>query len=84
MKIQDDGSASKYDLPPPSKSGAVSINEDTQSAHGNVEGNARWARERTGWPPRFGGGDPRDDQGPGLLDYETWMEGKLDDKWFGG
>jgi hypothetical protein len=39
---------------------------------------------RTGWAPRFGTGDPKDDEGPSLLDHETWLEGKIDDKFFGG
>lgn len=44
----------------------------------------RWARDRTGWAPRFGYGDPEDDEGATLLDYETLLDSKLDDKWFGG
>ncbi len=39
---------------------------------------------RTGWAPRFGTGDPKDDEGTSLLDHETWLEGKIDDKFFGG
>lgn len=38
----------------------------------------------TGWAPRFGTGDPKDDEGPTLLDRETWLEGKINDKLFGG
>jgi hypothetical protein len=43
----------------------------------------RWV-QRTGWAPRFGNGDPKDDEGPTLLDHETWLEGKIGDKFFGG
>jgi hypothetical protein len=43
----------------------------------------RWV-ERTGWAPRFGNGDPKDDEGPTLLDHETWLEGNIEDKFFGG
>lgn len=43
----------------------------------------RWARDRTGWEPRFGYGNPEDDEGATLLDHQTFLEGKLDDKWFG-
>lgn len=38
---------------------------------------------RTGWAPRFGGGNPADDEGPTFLDHETLLETKLDEKWFG-
>lgn len=44
----------------------------------------RWALNRTGWAPRFGGGDSQNNGGPTLLDHQTWVEGKLEDKWFGG
>lgn len=53
-------------------------------ANGKVEEDSRYARDRTGWAPRFGQGDPADDAGPTLADHQTWMEGKLDDKWYGG
>ena len=43
----------------------------------------RWARDRTGWAPRFGYGDPADDGGANFLDHQTLLESKLDDKWFG-
>lgn len=37
-----------------------------------------------GWAPRFGlpGSDEPDDEGT-LLDHQTWLEGKLEDKFFG-
>jgi Ca2+-dependent lipid-binding protein len=42
-----------------------------------------YARDRVGWAPRFGTGDPADDEGDTLLDHQTFLEGKLDDKFFG-
>jgi Ca2+-dependent lipid-binding protein len=42
-----------------------------------------YARDRVGWAPRFGSGDPADDEGDTLLDHQTFLEGKLDDKFFG-
>lgn len=38
--------------------------------------------ERFGWAPRFGNGENFDHEGS-LLDHQTWVEGKLDDKFFG-
>lgn len=42
-----------------------------------------YARDRVGWAPRFGNGDPADDEGDTLLDHQTFLESKLDDKFFG-
>jgi hypothetical protein len=44
----------------------------------------RWAPDRTGWAPRFQ--IPEDDMEAGetLLDHQTFLETKLDDKFFGG
>ena len=53
-----------------------------QAASGNDE-DLRWARDRTGWAPRFGNGDPADDEGASLLDHQTFLEGKLDEKFYG-
>lgn len=41
--------------------------------------------EKTGWAPRFGQGSiTSEEAGESLLDHQTWVEGKLDDKFFGG
>ena len=49
----------------------------------SAEEDARWV-ERSGWAPRFGQGDSiSGDQADGL-DHQTWLEGKLEDKFFGG
>jgi hypothetical protein len=44
------------------------------------EDNDRWV-ERTGWAPRFG--NPADDE-ESPLDHQTWVEQRLDEKFFGG
>lgn len=41
--------------------------------------------ERTGWAPRFGQGSITELEGTeNMLDHQTFLEGKLDDKFFGG
>lgn len=84
---QDDGTGTKYDLPPPTKEGAVALPSpsDTNKTGANgkpVDDDARW--DRVGWAPRFGQGDQGEDDGTTMLDHQTWIEGKLDDKFYGG
>ena len=89
----DDGKPGAYDLPPPSTAGALpppAKGKDGKPLTNGVNGqmhkdeNAEWV-EKAGWAPRFGNGLP-----PGtveevsLADHQTWVEGKLDDKFFGG
>ncbi|KAI9841404.1 MAG: hypothetical protein M1837_000737 [Sclerophora amabilis] len=84
----DDGTPDQYDLPPPSKAGAVApsptTDGETNGANGHMakDENARWM-ERAGWAPRFG--TPADPEGEGesLLDHQTWIESKLDEKFYG-
>ncbi|KAL9050095.1 MAG: hypothetical protein Q9162_006833 [Coniocarpon cinnabarinum] len=82
---QDDGSAPQYDLPSPSKVETVSRASSVRGSRAGSLGNEdmRWARDRVGWAPRFGYGDPADDEGPNLLDHQTLLESKLDEKWYG-
>ena len=48
----------------------------------NRDDAARYAK--TGWAPRFGQGDlTQDEAGESLLDHQTALESKLDDKFFG-
>ncbi|KAH7121139.1 C2 domain-containing protein [Dendryphion nanum] len=83
-----DGSVgTKYDLPPPSKAGAVQPPSSPTSTKENgklpeLDEDARW--ERVGWAPRFGmpGSEEEQDEGS-MLDHQTWLEGKLEDKFFG-
>lgn len=86
----DDGSAPQYDLPPPSKAGAIdppptspTAKSDGTAVTAPEDDEKRW--ERVGWAPRFGmpgGHDDDDDEGT-LLDHQTLIESKLDDKFFG-
>lgn len=50
----------------------------------DAEDEDRWI-ERAGWAPRFGNGASSESmEGESLLDHQTWVEGKLEDKFFGG
>ncbi|SMR43530.1 unnamed protein product [Zymoseptoria tritici ST99CH_3D1] len=80
----DDGPDAGYDLPPPSKKGAISDaakpEDDKDTAHAAQQEGEDWAK--VGWAPRFG--NPSDkDEGGTMLDHQTFLEGKLDDKFFG-
>ena len=80
----------QYDLPPPSKDGAVALPKDADrrptSANGVLPEQDRWARDRVGWEPRFGTGETAADKEDTttLLDHQTFLEGKLDEKFYGG
>lgn len=90
MIIQDDGTPDQYDLPPPSKEGAIpvsappngkSIMPDDQLNQDDAE---RFI-EKTGWAPRFGQGSITTEEAEeSLLDHTTLLESKLNDKFFGG
>lgn len=85
---QDGDGVEKYDLPSPPKSATEVLANDAAEApsakeNGAMSEDMRWARDRTGWAPRFE--IPRADEDEGtLLDHQTFLEGKLDDKFFGG
>ena len=54
--------------------------------HAELTEEERWAEDRTGWPPQFE--KVKDENGeedePTLLDHQTWIDSKLDDKYYGG
>lgn len=89
----DDGKPGAYDLPPPSTAGALAAPPKdefgkplTNGVNGpiDVDQDERWI-ERTGWAPRFGNGAADVSmEGESLGDHQTWVEGKLEDKFFGG
>ena len=88
--LQDTGMPDQYDLPSPTKDGAVprspAIDGKPGLANGHVpqEENARYT-EKVGWAPRFGQGSITEAElGDSLLDHQTFLESKLDDKFFGG
>ncbi|KAG4031408.1 hypothetical protein MFRU_009g01820 [Monilinia fructicola] len=87
----DDGSPGAYDLPPPSTAGALAApaKDGKQSGQSAATGyvdedeDARWI-ERAGWAPRFGTGDSGESiEGESLLDHQTWIEGRIEDKFYG-
>ncbi|KAF2144009.1 uncharacterized protein K452DRAFT_306654 [Aplosporella prunicola CBS 121167] len=87
----DDGSSSKYDLPTPTKEGAIvpptptSVTKtapDGSVADLDEDDEKQW--DRVGWAPQFGlpGAGEDVDEGT-LLDHQTWVESNLDEKFFG-
>lgn len=91
IRVQDDGSAPDYNLPSPSKAGAISPPPLSPSALSDgtaftapEDEEKRW--DRVGWAPRFGmpGGDDEVNEEAMMLDHQTLLEGALDDKFFGG
>lgn len=89
----DDGTPGAYNLPSPTTAGALAAPIAAKDKSGKpltngVNGvidedeNDRWI-ERAGWAPRFGNG-AASIEGETLADHQTWVEGKLDDKFFGG
>lgn len=88
----DEGVPGKYDLPTPSTAGALAVPAPAKGADGkpltngaaralDVDEQSRWV-ERTGWAPRFGNGEPVEAES--FADHQTWIESKLDDKFYGG
>ena len=88
--MQDTGLPDQYDLPPPSKDGAVSLSPTADGKPGLANGHipqdekARYT-DKVGWAPRFGQGSITETEaGESLLDHQTFLESKLDDKFYGG
>ncbi|KAK4693255.1 hypothetical protein P7C71_g4110, partial [Lecanoromycetidae sp. Uapishka_2] len=85
----DDGTPDTYDLPPPSKEGAIPASPTTDGQPGMSNGHIHKDEkddyvEKTGWAPRFGQGSITEEEaGASLLDHATLLESKLDDKFFG-
>ena len=85
---KDDGSPDQYNLPPPSKDGAVPISAPTDGksnqANGPISNDDATRYAKTGWAPRFGQGSITEQEaGESLLDHQTILDSKLDDKFFG-
>ena len=68
-------------MPPPSKEGALPPANKSE-ASGEVIDTERWDPVKVGWAPRFGNGDSADNEAT-LLDHQTFIESKLDEKFFG-
>ncbi|KAI4208228.1 MAG: hypothetical protein LQ346_000108 [Caloplaca aetnensis] len=89
----DDGTPDQYELPPPTKGGALPPSPTTATADGKTaqanghlhqDDKTRY-EDRVGWAPRFGQGSITEaEAAESPLDHQTWVESKLDDKFFGG
>ncbi|KAJ5929788.1 hypothetical protein N7454_006738 [Penicillium verhagenii] len=82
---KDDGKAD-YDLPPP-RSATALIAEDANAPEGNkgdMNEDMRWARDRTGWEPKFHEERTAEEEAEGtLLDHQTFLEGRISENLFG-
>ena len=79
---QDDGQDAGYDLPPPSKEGAIAIPASSTTPNGTARPDELDEYAKVGWAPRFGNPGDKDYEGT-LLDHQDYLEGALDDKFFG-
>ena len=82
----NDKSPPEYDLPTPTKDGAIETPEQAKAnghAPQHLDDDARW--DRVGWAPRFGmpGSENKDEEEASLADHQTWLEGRIEDKFFG-
>ena len=82
----DESAPQKYDLPPPTKAGAIpptANGEDKANGHAEPDEDARW--DRVGWAPRFGmpGSEDKEQDESTLLDHQTWLESRIEDKFYG-
>ncbi|KAL9583913.1 MAG: hypothetical protein Q9203_004883 [Teloschistes exilis] len=85
----DDGTPDQYELPTPSKGGALPASPTTDAnpaqANGHVHPDEKSRYEdRVGWAPRFGQGSITEaEAAESPLDHQTWVESRLEDKFFG-
>lgn len=77
---QDDGETAGYNLPPPSKAGVIDSPRDL--TNGSISKEEEDEFQKVGWAPRFGNPADHDKEGT-MLDHQTFLDGKLDDKFFG-
>ena len=77
---QDAGPDAGYDLPTPTKEGAVdSPTTAISPTEAKKQQDAEYAK--VGWAPRFG--NPKSEEEGSLLDHQTFLEGKMNEKFFG-
>jgi Ca2+-dependent lipid-binding protein len=79
---QDDGQTAGYDLPEPSKQGALPAPESNDADALDAQQAKEEEYARVGWAPRFGNPADHDEEGT-MLDHQDLLEGKLGDKFFG-
>lgn len=86
MTDRDDGSKPDYDLPEEDKAGVIETppkdDEKKTSAPGEII--PPEMGPQTGWAPQFGWPVESVMEGESLLDHQTWVEGKIPDKYYGG
>ncbi|KAK5938244.1 Tricalbin-2 [Knufia obscura] len=75
-----------YDLPAPTTAGVVAgstTGDQQEQMNGFHPEEDNW--KKTGWAPRFGSGETEEDKQDDALisDHQTFLEGKLDDKFYG-
>ncbi|KAI1261765.1 C2 domain-containing protein [Xylariaceae sp. FL1019] len=78
---QDDGNKVTYDLPEPSKAGAVDVTKDKDGNDAADEEEDMAAK--VGWTQQFGWPVDSVLSEDTLLDHSTWVEGQIPDKFFG-
>ncbi|KAK6948278.1 hypothetical protein Daesc_010042 [Daldinia eschscholtzii] len=82
----DDGTKANYDLPSPTKDGAMEIVRD-KDGRPIMDGNTAEEEEdlaaKVGWTQRFGWPVDSVMEGESLLDHSTWLEERLPDQYFG-
>ncbi|KAL1977493.1 hypothetical protein VTN31DRAFT_352 [Thermomyces dupontii] len=83
----------QYDLPSTKKATEMAVKSPAPTEKSTAPPNGtdeeltednRWAADRTGWAPQFAQPDTEEGaEDETLLDHRTFLEGKLDDKFFG-
>lgn len=86
MTDRDDGSKPDYDLPVDDKTGVVEVTKgsDGNNTNDGTPDGAPVMGRQTGWAPQFGWPTESVMEGESLLDHQTWLEGKVPDKFYGG
>lgn len=82
----DDGNKANYDLPTPSKDGAVELPKDKDGkliTDGNTVEEEEDLAAKVGWTQRFGWPVDSVMEGESLLDHSTWLEETIPDQYFG-
>ncbi|KAI1868719.1 uncharacterized protein JN550_006294 [Neoarthrinium moseri] len=80
----DDEGAVKADyLPPASKAQAVEFEKDADGKTADSKEDDAALAAKVGWTQRFGWPNESITEGESLLDHQTWVEGKISDKFFG-
>ncbi|KAL7628736.1 Tricalbin-2 [Parahypoxylon ruwenzoriense] len=83
----DDGNKASYDLPTPSKAGAIVEVPKDKDGRPITDGNTAEEEEdlaaKVGWTQRLGWPADSVTDGESLLDHSTWLEESLADQFFG-